>query len=227
MEHFIQQIAALIQSLPDSPRGVLDFITTLFLEHGYIVVFVGASLDNFGLPASGDVVMLAGGWLAHTDRAEILLVMLVGGLGAACSDNAMYWIGRIGGRTLINQLAKTRIMAKIFDLKHLDRVERYFEAHGGKTLVIARFGAGLRSTTPLFAGVSGMKYTYFLPYNLLAVTLWATVLGTAGFFFGQYWDEVLSVLGWAGLAAVGLLVLIFGLYVYRRLKRRARRKRRS
>jgi membrane-associated protein len=225
MEHFIQQIAALIQSLPDSPRGVLDFITTLFLEHGYIVVFVGASLDNFGLPASGDIVMLAGGWLANTERAELPLIMLVGGIGGAISDNAMYWVGRFGGRPLIDRISKMRVVSRIFDIKHLSRVERYFAAHGGKTLILARFGAGLRSATPLFAGVSRMRYTHFLPFNLLAVTVWALTIPTAGYFFGRHWNDLLSIARSVGFGFVALVVLLLGVYGYSRWQ--THRKRRS
>ncbi|TCJ16884.1 DedA family protein [Rubrobacter taiwanensis] len=224
MEQLIQQIVAIIRSIPDSPRGLLEFITYLFLEHGYLVVFVGTSLDNFGLPASGDIVMLAGGWLANTERAELWLVMLVGGLGGAFSDSAMYWIGRIGGRTLIERLSKTRILSRIFDLRHLGRVERYFAEHGGKTLLLARFGAGLRSATPLFAGVSGMRYTYFLPFNLLAVTVWALTIPTAGYFFGQYWSDLVEAARSAGFVFVALVLLLAGLYVYRRYRvKRSRR----
>lgn len=58
-----------------SAQGLLDFITELFLEHGYLVVFVGSAGDNLGIPATGDAVMFAGGWLSnvgHTARDELL-----------------------------------------------------------------------------------------------------------------------------------------------------------
>ncbi|MDQ3658296.1 MAG: hypothetical protein M3338_01285 [Actinomycetota bacterium] len=58
-------LADFIRSIPNSPEGLLEFVTGLLLAHGYIVIIVGAALDNFGLPASGDVVLFAGGWFAN------------------------------------------------------------------------------------------------------------------------------------------------------------------
>ena len=107
------------QTIPDSPQALLEFVTSLFLDHGYLVAFIGAAVDNFGMPASGDVVLFAGGWLANTDRAVLGLIMLFGGLGALVSDNAMYWIGRFGGRRLIDRLFRSRFIARLVDAKHI------------------------------------------------------------------------------------------------------------
>ena len=160
---FMDEILNFIRSVPDSPQGLLDFVTNLLLSHGYFVIFLGAALDNFGLPASGDVVMFAGGFFANGGRAALPLVMLLGFLGATFSDNTIYWVGRVGGRPVLARILKVRILSFLLDAKSLGRVERYFQEHGGKTVFVGRFGPGLRSMTPLFAGVSRMKYSYVLP----------------------------------------------------------------
>src|ERR687893_2117231 len=98
-----------LQSIPDSPSGVLDFVTGLLLAHGYLVIFLGAALDNFGLPSSGDIVLFAGGFFANNGQAALPLVMLIGFTGALVSDNSVYWIGRIGGRPLLTPILGTRI----------------------------------------------------------------------------------------------------------------------
>lgn len=216
----MKPFANILQSIPDSPRSLLEFITSLFLDHGYLVAFVGAAVDNFGLPASGDVVVFAGGWLANTDRAVLALIMLFGGLGALVSDNAMYWIGRIGGRPLVERLFRSRLIARLIDAKHIDRVEHYFEIHGGKTVFAGRFGPGLRSTTPLFAGMSRMKYYKFASYNLSGVAVWAIAYSTVGYFFGQYWNQLLEVARSFGFGVIAVVVLALGSYVYYRLRRR-------
>lgn len=217
----MEMLANLIQSFPDSPQALLQFVVSLFLDHGYLVAFIGAAVDNFGMPASGDVVLFAGGWLANTDRAVLGLIMFFGGLGALVSDNVMYWIGRSGGRPLIERLFRFRFLARLVDAKHIGRVERYFETHGGKTVFIGRFGPGLRSTTPLFAGVSRMKYYKFIPYNLAAVVVWAIAYATVGYFFGQYWTQLLEVARSVGFGVVALVVLTLGTYVYYRRRRSA------
>ena len=205
-----------IRSVPDSPQGLLDFVTSLLLAHGYFVIFAGAALDNYGLPASGDIVLFAGGFFAHSGQAALPLVMLSGFLGALCSDNSVYWIGRYGGRPLITRILKVRLLSFMLDTKSLGKVESYFEEHGGKTVFVGRFGPGLRSMTPLFAGVSRMRYAQFLPYNLAAVTVWSVAYGMIGYVFGRYWDELLGVAQNIGYGLVALVVLTVLFYVLRR-----------
>ena len=216
----MESILDFMRSVPGSPRGLLDFVTGLLLAHGYLVILLGAALDNFGLPASGDVVLLAGGFFANGERAALPLVMLSGFLGATVSDHAVYWIGRRGGRPLIHRILKTRVLALLLDAMSLGRVELYFDEHGGMTLFLRRFGPGLRSMTPLFAGVSRMKYRRFLPYNLAAVLVWSTAYGAVGYAFGEYWDELLALARSAGYGLVALVSLSVAFYAYRR--RRAR-----
>src|SRR5829696_7840929 len=100
-----------IRSVPDSPQGLLDFIAGLLLEYGYVVIFLGSALDNFGLPSSGDIVMFAGGFFANGGQSFLPLVMLLGFLGATVSDNAVYWIGRVGGRPLITRILNVRLLS--------------------------------------------------------------------------------------------------------------------
>lgn len=218
-------IPDLIRSVPDSPAGLLDFVTDLLLAHGYLVIFVGAALDNFGLPASGDIVLFAGGFFANEGRAAMPVVVLSAASGALVSDNSVYWIGRRGGRPLITRILKTRILSLLLDAKSLGKVERYFDEHGGKTVFVGRFGPGLRSMTPLFAGVSRMKYRRFLPYNLASVAVWATAYGAIGYAFGEYWDDLLAVARSVGYGFVALVVLALAFYVYRRRRARSAAKR--
>jgi membrane-associated protein len=212
--------ADFIASIPDSPRGILHFVSGLLLAHGYAVIFIGAALDNFGLPASGDVVLFAGGWFANLGRVALPLVMLSGFAGALVSDNAVYWIGRIGGRPLISRVLKMRFLHFLINEGTLEKVERSFEAHGGKMVFVGRFGPGLRSMTPLFAGVSRMKYYKFLPYNLSAAAVWAVAYTLVGYVFGSYWSDLLAVAKSFGYGIVALVILVLGVYLIRHLLNR-------
>ena len=218
----MQSFADFIASIPDSPQGILRFVSGLLLAHGYIVIFIGAALDNFGLPASGDVVLFAGGWFSNRGHAALPLVMLSGFAGALASDNAVYWIGRIGGRPLITRVLKMRFLHFLINEGTLEKVERYFEAHGGKMVFVGRFGPGLRSMTPLFAGVSRMKYYKFFPYNLSAAAVWAVAYTLVGYVFGAYWSELLAVAQSFGYGIVALVVLALSALLMRRLLRRRR-----
>jgi membrane-associated protein len=214
-----------LQSIPDSPRGILRFVMGLLLTHGYLVIFVGAALDNFGLPASGDIVLFAGGWFSNLGLAKLPVVMLSGLAGALVSDNAVYWIGRKGGRPLINRVLKMRFLHFLINEKSLEKAERYFDSHGGKMVFVARFGPGLRSMTPLFAGVTRMKYYRFLPYNLAAAIVWSVAYTLVGYVFGSYWSDLLAVAKSFGFSVVALVILILAAYVLRR--RQVRKKRRE
>lgn len=219
----MESILNFLQSIPDSPSGVLDFVTGLLLTHGYLVIFLGAALDNFGLPSSGDIVLFAGGFFANNGQAALPLVMLSGFAGALVSDNSVYWIGRIGGRPLISRILKIRVLHFLINEKSLEKVEGYFEAHGGKTVFVGRFGPGLRSMTPLFAGVTRMKYYRFVPYNVAAGLVWAVVYSLIGYVFGQYWGELLAVAKSFGFSVVALVVLVVVAFVLRRRYRRKKR----
>jgi membrane protein DedA with SNARE-associated domain len=216
----MQSILNFLQSIPNSPSGVLDFVTGLLLTHGYLVIFLGAALDNFGLPSSGDIVLFAGGFFANNGQAALPLVMLSGFAGALVSDNSVYWIGRIGGRPLISRILKIRLLHFLINEKSLEKVEGYFEAHGGKTVFVGRFGPGLRSMTPLFAGVTRMTYYRFVPYNVAAGLVWAVVYSLIGYVFGQYWSELLAVAKSFGFSVVALVVLVIVALVLRRRYRR-------
>jgi len=218
----MQSLADFIASIPDSPQGILRFVSGLLFAHGYLVIFIGAALDNFGLPASGDVVLFAGGWFSNLGHAALPLVMLSGFAGALVSDNAIYWIGRIGGRPLITRVLKMRFIHFLINEGTLGKVERYFEAHGGKMVFVGRFGPGLRSMTPLFAGVSRMKYYKFFPYNLSAAAVWAVAYTLVGYVFGAYWSELLAVAQSFGYGIAALVVLALSALLMRRLLRRRR-----
>lgn len=208
-----------LQTATDSPQALLEFILHLLLEYGYLTIFVGASLD-FCLPSSGDIVMLAGGWFSNDGPLSLRAVMLVGALGGLVNDNTMYWVGRYGGRTFVERVLRVRFVARFMPSGRLDRVEKYFESHGGKTVVLGRFVPGLRAALPLSAGLSRMSYPRFIAFDLLAIAVWAPLMGTVGYLFGEYWEQLMATLNFSGRLLLGLLILLAVLYAYNRYRNR-------
>jgi membrane-associated protein len=209
----------LLQTAPDSPQALLEFVLGLLLEYGYLTIFVGASLD-FLLPSSGDIVMLAGGWFSNEGPLSLRAVMLFGALGGLMNDNTMYWVGRSGGRQFVERVLRHRIVARFLSSDRLDRVEKYFESHGGKTVVVGRFVPGLRAALPLSAGLSRMSYLRFVAFDVLAIAVWAPLMSTVGFVFGEYWGQLIAALNVSGRVVLGLLALLVVLYAYNRLRKR-------
>lgn len=208
-----------LQTPTDSPQALLEFILNLLLEYGYLTIFVGASLD-FCLPSSGDIVMLAGGWFSNDGPLDLRVVMLVGALGGLVNDNTMYWVGRSGGRTFVEKVLRIRLVARFMPSGRLDRVEKYFESHGGKTVAIGRFLPGLRAALPLSAGLSRMSYPRFIAFDLLAIAVWAPLMGTVGYLFGEYWEQLMATLNYSGRLLLILLILLVILYTYNRYRNR-------
>lgn len=213
-------IPTLLSILPSSPEELQRLAEALVEDYGYFIVFLGAALD-FGLPSSGDITMLLGGWFASGDELNIGLVMLVGALGAAVSENAMYWTGRAGGRPLVERMLRVRFLFGTRGKDHISRIEKYFEGHGGKTIFIGRLVPGFRALIPLSAGMGGMPYPRFLVFDCIAIIFWAVLMGTVGYIFGEYWEAVISVIRALGPVAIGVIVaMILAAYVYRRRRRR-------
>lgn len=121
----------LLGMLPGSPEELQILVEALIEYYGYFIVFLGAALD-FGLPSSGDIMMLLGGWFASGEDLNIGLVMLFGALGAAVSENAMYWTGWKGGRPIVERMLRVRFLFGKRGGEHISRIEKYFAGHGGR-----------------------------------------------------------------------------------------------
>lgn len=211
--------AIILQGATDSPQALLEFIWELLLEYGYLTILAGAALD-FCLPSSGDIVMLAGGWFSNDGPLSLRAVMLVGALGGLVNDNTMYWVGRFGGRPFVERVLRVPLVGRFLPSERLDRIEKYFESHGGKTVLVGRFVPGLRAALPLSAGLSRMNYWRFLAFDVLAIAAWAPLMSTVGYLFGEYWERLIATLNFSGRVLLGLVVLLVVLYAYGRYRNR-------
>jgi membrane-associated protein len=127
----------------------------------------------------GDSLLFAAGALCG---ARIMDPWLINGLlmaAAIAGDNTNYWIGRLVGPAVFER--GTRLINK----KYLDKAHAFYERHGGKTIVIARFLPIIRTFAPFVAGIARMRYHHFLGCSVLGGTLWITLFTWAGYFFGN------------------------------------------
>jgi membrane protein DedA with SNARE-associated domain len=113
----------------------------------------------------------------------------------------------------VNRVLENRLLSRLVNTSHMDRVERYFRTHGGKTVLIGRSTPGMRGPTPLFAGVSRMSYPRFLAFNATAIAVWATAYSLADYAFGEYWDELLLAARSFRFVVLGLAAAAFGAYL--------------
>jgi membrane protein DedA with SNARE-associated domain len=180
-----------------------------------VLLFVLLTLESFGLPVPGETALIACAVLASQGSLQIEIVLLVAIAAAIIGDNLGYWTARKGGRPL---LARYRITRE-YSEKYLPRGERFFAAHGGKTVFIGRFIAVLRVTVAWIAGLSHMHWWRFLLWNAAGGIVWATLVGLISYYLG---DKAAEAIGRYGLFAAGGAILLAGagLLVARWLERR-------
>lgn len=150
--------------------GYLGLFGIVFAESGLLV--------GFFLP--GDSLLFTAGFLASQHYFNIWIVIAGCFLAAVLGDNVGYAFGqRIGPRIF------RREQSLLFNSRNLERARRFYETHGGKTIVLARFLPVIRTFVPILAGVGMMRYSVFFFYNLTGGALWAIGLPLAGYFLGR------------------------------------------
>jgi membrane-associated protein len=141
----------------------------------FVIVFceTGLVVTPF-LP--GDSLLFVVGTLAAAGGMDIGLVMAVLVAAALCGDNVNYWIGRSAGR---------RLLARWVNPVYLQRTHDFYERHGGKTIIIARFMPIIRTYVPFVAGLGAMPYARYIAFCVAGALLWVGSLCLAGYFFGN------------------------------------------
>lgn len=151
-------------------------LTYLFL---FLILFceTGLVVTPF-LP--GDSLLFAAGAFAAAGLMDIKLLWGLLFLAAVLGDSTNYWIGRFLGPKVFH-----RADSKLLNRKHLDRTQAFYDKHGGKTLILARFAPILRTFAPFVAGIGQMPYRRFLAFSVTGGLLWISLFALGGYFFGN------------------------------------------
>jgi membrane protein DedA with SNARE-associated domain len=187
--------------------GVLHDLEPTLNRFGYLAIGL-VFLEDFGVPVPGETVLIISAIYAGTGRLNVWLVALIGFLAAVLGDNVGFAIGHFGGRPLAERYGKYILLTP----ERLDKAASFFDRHGGKVIVIARFVEGLRQANGIIAGITGMHWTRFLPFNALGAALWVGVWVSIGYFSGDHIDSIYNTATryQAYFAIlVGLLILAF------------------
>jgi membrane protein DedA with SNARE-associated domain len=186
----------------------------LLLSAGLPLLFVLIMLESAGTPLPGETALIAAAILASRGHYRIWEVVAVAAVAAIVGDNGGYWVGRIWGRKL---LKRWRWLER-FSERVLPPAERFFEAHGGKTVFIGRFVAILRFTAAWLAGVTKMSWWRFLLWNAAGGICWAIGVSLLAFYGGKAAADAFDrygLIGAGALIAAAVLVLV-GFHIWRR-----------
>jgi len=216
--------AGLTPEFPD-PKKAIENIAQALGPWTYALVGAAAFLETgafVGLVAPGETTVIVGGVIAG--QGEVDLLPMIGLVWVACvlGDTASFYLGRKLGRNfLLRHGPKVKI-----DEERLERVESYFERHGGKTILIGRFIGLVRAVSPFVAGSSGLAFRRFFPYSVIGCGLWGSLFIVLGFIFYRSFDRVAAIAGQAALGfavSVGFIVAV--VVAYRRLRDPEQRRR--
>ena len=165
--HLDRYLSAIIQQYGLWTYAILFVV--IFIETGFVVMPF--------LP--GDSLLFAAGTFAALGALKVGWLVLALSAAAIIGDTVNYWVGHYIGPKVFH-----KDKARFFKKEYLDRTHAFYEKHGGKTIIIARFVPIIRSFAPLVAGIGRMSYGRFIAYNVIGGVGWVVLLVGAGYFFG-------------------------------------------
>jgi membrane-associated protein len=146
----------------------------------FLVIFVETGVVVFPFLPGDSLIFAAGAFAVRPDSPlNIVVLYIILCAAAIAGDTANYWIGHyIGPRAFSEN-------SRFFKKKYLDRTHDFYERHGGKTIILARFIPIIRTFAPFVAGIGAMTYRHFIAYNVIGGIAWVTLFTFGGYFFGE------------------------------------------
>ena len=150
---------------------------------GYIGLFAIVFAESglfFGFFLPGDSLLLTAGLLASQGKLEIAALLIILPVAAILGDNVGYWFGKKTGSHIFN-----RDESLLFRRKNLLAARAFYDKHGGKTIIVARFMPFIRTFAPIVAGAVEMPFRRFFAFNVIGGVLWGVGVTLAGYYLGQ------------------------------------------
>jgi membrane-associated protein len=180
-----------------NPKVLIDSLLDTFGVYVYVALFVIIFAETglavgFFLP--GDSLLVVAGLFAAAGKLDLTILLVSLFVAAVLGDTVGYFTGRKMGRTLF-----TKPKSRFFNPKHIAKAHAFYEKHGGKTIVIARFVPIVRTFAPIVAGAAEMTYRNFILYNIFGGLFWIVSMLLAGYFLGglveQFMRNVFGIEG--------------------------------
>ena len=186
-------------------HSILDLLRNAVADYGYWAVGAALLLENAGVPAPGETILLLASFLAYSQHdLQLGWIIVVATMAATLGDNLGFALGYYGGRPLLGRYQSIfRVRAST-----LKRGERLFARYGAVTVFFARFIFGMRIVAGPMAGVLRMPWRRFLVFNFLGAAVWVTVISGAGYLFGQHWHRLERAIKRLDIAAITFVLAV-------------------
>ncbi len=178
-----------IQFLLDLLTHTKEVLLLLFQEYGpyiyailFLIIFVETGLVIMPFLPGDSLLFTAGLLCAQPSGLNIYVLIPLLIIAAVLGDNVNYFVGKYFSEHVLNWKFKGK---PLVNPEWVEEVHRYFEKHGTKTIIIARFMPIVRTVTPFVSGVGRMTYRTFLPYDIFGGFIWVTSVSLAGYFLGN------------------------------------------
>jgi membrane protein DedA with SNARE-associated domain len=204
-------------SAPPLP-GVFAGLAPVLDHWGYLAVGGLVLLEDFGIPVPGETILIAASVYAGAGRLNVVAVGIIAFLAATIGDNIGFAIGHFGGRALALRWGKYVLLTA----ERLDKAESFFDRHGGKVIVVARFIEGLRQANGVVAGITGMHWRRFLVFNAIGAALWVGVWVSLGYLAGNHITAIYGQITRYSLYVLIAVAVALAAFIARHLLRRRR-----
>ncbi|MFB7471278.1 SpoIIE family protein phosphatase [Kitasatospora sp. NPDC056184] len=202
--------------------GPLAALAPLLEQYGYPALALFVLLDNCGIPAPGQTVLVLAAVFAGTGHLEFAAVVAIAFTAAVLGNTLGHLIGATGGRAFVHRWGRYVLLTP----ERMAGAEVFFARHGGQVVTVARFVDGLRQTNGIIAGTTGMPWPRFQVFNVLGAALWVGVWAAVGYLAGSHvgtvWRTAVRYQLWLLLALGALAVLLAARYLLRGPRGRAR-----
>jgi len=183
---------------------------------GYSGIFVLSALESVAIPIPSEVVVPFSGFLASSGVLNIWAVILVATLANLMGSIVLFWIGKSGGRWILDRYGKYVFIRK----QDMDRGDKWFAKYGSKAVFWSRMLPVVRTFISLPAGVSKMNFSRFCSLTFLGSLPWNAGLAFVGYKTGENWDVLHDYFRSANVVIGALIIVLIGWYVWRHLKNR-------
>lgn len=198
--------------------GFLNALAGPLQDYGLWAIITLVFLEDFGVPLPGETILIAGAVYAGSGGLNVVAVGVSGFAAAVLGDNVGYAIGRYGGRALISRWGRYVFLTE----ERLGKAEAFFNRHGGKIIVVARFIEGLRQANGLIAGITSMRWVRFVIFNMIGAALWVGCWVSVGYFAGQHITPIYNYVTRYSLYAVIVVVVAIIAWVALRMRKKRR-----